>query len=151
MSHISRSADMSAHPDVAEMRERYARMVEGPRAVAIDGLLLLTGLYAAISPWVVHFHASNANVAVNNLLCGITLGLLGLGLATAPARLHRLAWVSAAIGIWMIITPWVVSAGHSAHRGIIWNNVWIGAVAFVLGMAAQGMILMNARRSPART
>ncbi len=57
--------DITGHPDVAEMRERYARVAGSSQTVAADGLILLTGLYTAISPWVVHFHAQ-PDITVNN-------------------------------------------------------------------------------------
>jgi hypothetical protein len=139
MSDLSHSRhDIAGHPDVAEMRERYARMAGGRQAVAVDGLILLTGLYTAISPWVVHFHAQ-PDITVNNLIVGITMAVIGLGLTLADKKLLQLSWTVAAMGVWMIISPWVVTAGHSASAGIIWNNCWIGGVAFVLGPAAMAM------------
>jgi hypothetical protein len=35
--------DMTKYPDAAEMRERFARVLEGPRATAVDGLGVLIG------------------------------------------------------------------------------------------------------------
>jgi hypothetical protein len=140
--------DITGHPDVAEMRERYAKLVSGPQAVAVDGLVLLTGLYAAISPWVVHFRTTNPDLTVNNLIVGLTLAVIGLGLTLVAERMYRLSWTCAALGVWMIISPWVVTAGHSATAGLIWNNVWIGAVAFALGLAASGMVMTTRRHAP---
>ncbi len=136
-----RAPDIGSHPDAAEMRERYAQVMSGGRAVAIDGLMLLAGLYAAISPWVVHFRISNAELAVNNLIIGIALAAFGLGLTIVGARMYQLGWVCAVLGVWMIISPWVVTIGHSPTRGMIWNNVLIGAVVCVLGLAASGMAM----------
>ncbi|MFC1439709.1 SPW repeat protein [Streptacidiphilus sp. N1-10] len=141
-----RAPDITGHPDAAEMRERYAQVLEGTRAVAVDGLMLLTGLYAAISPWVVHFHGSNAELSANNLIIGIALAVFGLGLATMGERIFRLGWTCTALGVWMIISPWVVTVGHSPTRGMIWNNVLIGAIACALGLAVSGMMMLGARR-----
>ena len=128
------------------MRERYAQVLGGSRAVAIDGLMLLTGLYAAISPWVVHFHGTNPELSANNLIIGIALAAFGLGLGTVGERMYPLGWTAAVLGVWMIISPWVVTVGHSPTSGMIWNNVLIGAVACVLGLAASGMTMLGARR-----
>ncbi|WP_043262733.1 SPW repeat protein [Streptomyces sp. CT34] len=137
MSDLSHHApDITSHPDVPEMRERYARLVGGRQAVALDGLVLLTGLYAAISPWVVHFRVTSPELTVNNLIIGLVLAVIGLGMTRVPERMYQLTWTCAAIGVWLIISPWVVTAGHSATAGLIWNNVWLGAVTFVLGLAA---------------
>ncbi|WP_285585095.1 SPW repeat protein [Actinoallomurus iriomotensis] len=134
---------MAGHPDAAEMRERYARLTEGRRMEMLEGLVMLTGLYLAISPWVIHFHRGNTNT-VNNLILGIALSVIGLGLAMLPERALGLGWLLVPIGIWMIISPWVVSAGHGARAGIVANNVAIGFIATALGLAIIGM--MGTRR-----
>lgn len=141
---------MGTHPDVVEMQERYARAASRPPAIALDGLILLTGLYAAISPWVVHFSGSR-DITVSNLIVGITMGLIGLGLGYAPERMFRLGWVAAPLGIWLIISPWVVTATHGARAGIVWNNCWVGAVGCALGLAAAGFtVALSVRRPSAR-
>jgi hypothetical protein len=140
------ASDITTHPDAAEMRQRFAQVVEGNRASMLDGLVVLLGLYTAVSPWAVHFNATSPDVTVNNLVIGLTMAAFGFGLALQPERLYRLGWIAVPVGIWMIISPWVVTAGHSAPRAIIWNNICIGAVAVLLGLAMQGMT-MGALRS----
>lgn len=140
---------MADHPDVAEMRARYARIANGRPAVALDGLVLLIGLYTAISPWVVHFRTTSTDLMVNNLITGILLTVMALGLATIGERMYRLVWACVPIGVWMIISPWVVTAGHSPNAGMIWNNVWLGALTFVVGLVATGLVLTTGRRTTA--
>ncbi|MFK0294428.1 SPW repeat protein [Streptomyces sp. NPDC090442] len=148
MSDLSHHApDITSHPDVPEMRERYAKLVGGGQAVALDGLVLLTGIYAAISPWVVHFRVTSPELTVNNLIIGLVLAVIGLGITRAPERMYRLTWTCAAIGVWLIISPWVVTAGHHATAGMIWNNVVLGAVTLVLGLAAT-RLAMSAEQRP---
>jgi hypothetical protein len=148
MSETSRhTSDITTHPDAMEMRERFAQIAEGPRGSAVDGLIVLLGMYTAISPWVVHFRLGNADVTVNNLIIGLTLAILGLGMALQPARLYQLGWICVPVGVWMIISPWVVTNGHSAPSSIIWNNLWIGVAAILLGLATQGMMFGVGRRS----
>lgn len=137
------ASDITTHPDANEMRERFAKIVQGPGATALDGLIILLGLYMAVSPWVVH--STTPEVRVNNLVIGLTLAALGFGLALQPERLYRLGWIGVPVGVWMIISPWVVTVGHSAPKAIIWNNVCIGIAAVLLGMATQGMAVGAAR------
>ncbi|KUL45983.1 hypothetical protein ADL22_10645 [Streptomyces sp. NRRL F-4489] len=143
------TTDITSHPDVPEMRERYARLTSGREAAALDGFVLLTGMYTAISPWVVHFRLSSPELMVNNLVIGLVLAVIGLGLTRAPERMFQLSWTCAVAGVWLIISPWVVTAGHSATAGMIWNNVWIGAVTLVLGLAATYLALPTLRRPSA--
>ncbi|MEU8687315.1 SPW repeat protein [Streptomyces sp. NPDC048665] len=91
------------HPEIAEMRERLERTASSGRAIALEGLSLLAGVYAAISPWVVH------------------------------ERMFRLAWTIAPFGVWLLVSPWVVTATHGARAGIAWNNCRVGAVTLLLG------------------
>ncbi|GGX77318.1 SPW repeat protein [Streptomyces anandii] len=152
MSYPHRSSDvgthpemMGTHPEMAEMRERLERTASTGPAMAIEGLIVLAGLYTAISPWVVHFAILPA-ITVNNLLVGITIGLIGIGLALAPERMFRLSWTLVPLGIWLFISPWVVTLTHGARAGIVWNNCWTGAVVTVLGLAALGLTIGRAQR-----
>ncbi len=128
------AGDLSSHPDVHEMRERYARVEAGRGEVAVDGLVVLAGLYCAISPWVVHFSASRPDLLINNLVLGIAVALIGLGMSMAPERMRGMSIAAAAIGVWLIISPWVVT--RFPDHGMIWSNVVIGAVICLLGLAA---------------
>lgn len=142
--------DISRHPDVPEMQERFERLLHVREDSALDSAVLLTGLYAAISPWVVHFSTSNPDLRTNNLIVGLMIAVYGLGLTLAPERMTRLGWACAAMGVWMIISPWVVTIGHSPTHGMIWNNVVIGAVALILG-AGSSAIRMATGRAAKRT
>ncbi|EXU62407.1 membrane protein [Streptomyces sp. PRh5] len=146
MADVSRArGDITGHPDVSEMRERYARMMDARDVVFLDGPVLLAGLYFAISPWVVHFSGTSPNLMVNNLILGITIALLGLGLTTAPRRMYSLCWAMSAIGVWMIISPWVVARG--ADAGVIANNVVVGAITCLFGLIAAGMVMRKGRET----
>lgn len=124
--------DIASHPDVSEMRERYARMLGGRDVALVDGPVFLLGLYCAASPWIVHYTASQPALVAHNLIMGVAIGLLALGFSRAPERMYGLSWAMCAMGIWMIIAPWVV--GSSPDAGVIVNNIVIGALALVLGL-----------------
>ncbi|MGV9246197.1 SPW repeat protein [Streptomyces sp. NPDC003710] len=146
MSYPQHSSEMGLHPEMAEMRERLERAASG-KAIIIEGLILLAGVYAAISPWVVHFAGAEPNLTVNNLIVGLTVGLIGVGLAMVPERMLRMAWLVAPLGVWLLISPWVVTAAHGARAGVLWNNCVVGAVTLLLGMAAMGLTIGLANRA----
>lgn len=141
-------AGLEEHPDIAELRARYERASETTSAHALDGLLLLSGLYLAISPWVVGFHTLRT-LTVNNVITGLAVAMLALGYAWAYGRTHSVAWVTPLIGIWTIITPWVVS-GHVATTRTIMSNVIVGAAITLFGLAATGLGMMSRPRRRAR-
>lgn len=139
------AGDLSSHPDVSEMRERYARVMSGRGEVAVDGLVVLAGLYCAISPWTVHFSGTRTDLMINNLLLGLAVALIGAGLSMAPERMRGMSMAVAVVGAWLIISPWVVT--RFPDSGMIWNNVLTGAVICLLGLAA-AMALTRNRLAP---
>ncbi|WP_214102891.1 SPW repeat protein [Acrocarpospora catenulata] len=139
---------MRLHPDIAELRDKYELASESQPAKVVAGLTFLTGLYLAISPWVVGFQRF-PTLAVNNLIVGIAVATLALGFASAYGRTHGLVWVVPLLGIWTIIAPWVVS-GHNATAGTIWSNVVTGVITLLLGLATMFGI-GRARFGEART
>ncbi|MFH8367383.1 SPW repeat protein [Streptomyces sp. NPDC018031] len=143
MADLSRhTSDLRGHPDASEMQERYARVLGERDVVLVDGPVLLAGLYLAVSPWVVHF-SGNVDLTTHNLIVGVCIALLGLGLTLAPERMYGLSWAMCAVGAWLIVSPWVVTRFPDA--GMIWNNVIVGAVTCLLGLAAAGVVMRNSR------
>ncbi|MBF6339038.1 SPW repeat protein [Nocardia abscessus] len=131
---MSSETMMSRHPDIVELREKYERASEAPDAQAVTGLLFLTGLYLAISPWVVGFN-DLSTLTVNNLIVGIALAMLAFGFASVYGRTHGIVWAAPLIGLWTILAPWIVS-GEVDTTSTIWNNVITGGIAVLLGLGA---------------
>nr|BFE58769.1 SPW repeat protein [Dactylosporangium thailandense] len=134
-------ADLEGHPDIAELRAHYDQVSETPAARMTDGALVLAGLYLTVSPWVVGFSPFEANLSVNNFICGIAIAVLAFSFAVAYGRTHGLAWVPVVLGVWTIIAPWVIQRGY-ATGGTIASNVVIGVITVCLGLAAMrpGMV-----------
>jgi hypothetical protein len=141
-----RAPDIAEHPDMVEMRSRYARILDGGQAVAVDGLVLLTGLYLAVSPWVVGFTGSAPRLAANDLILGLAVAVIGLGLAQAPLVMYRLSWAMVGIGGWTIVAPWVTSSAYDNTRAVV-NNVITGGLTVLLGLCAAAMLMAAARRA----
>ncbi|WP_221359575.1 SPW repeat protein [Streptomyces beigongshangae] len=137
MANVSNTrGDISSHPDVPEMRDRYARMLGGRDVALVDGPVFLLGLYCAASPWILHYTTSQPALVVHNLIVGIAIGVLALGFTTAPARMYGLSWAMCAMGVWMIIAPWIV--GNRPDAGVVLNNIVIGALTLLLGLVCAG-------------
>ncbi|TLS45198.1 hypothetical protein FE633_15665 [Streptomyces montanus] len=148
MSNVSHTrGDITTHPDVSEMRERYDRVLGGRDVALVDGPVFLLGLYCAASPWILHYTTSQTPLVTHNLIMGIAIGVLALGFTTTPARMYGLSWAMSAVGVWLIISPWVV--GDSPDAGVIVNNAIIGGLAVVLGLicAAASAKSKGARRT----
>ncbi|MFC5751568.1 SPW repeat protein [Actinomadura rugatobispora] len=136
----SRTAGIGAHPDLVELRSHYEMAAEQPAARALDGLIILSGLYLALSPWILGFgrFGGTGDLQVNNLITGLAVAAMAMGLAAAFGRTHGVAWTVPLIGVWTIIAPWVVS-GASPKGGTIISNVIVGALIVVLGIGAAAL------------
>jgi hypothetical protein len=145
----SQYTTMADHPDVQEMRERYERISASPPTVITDGLLLLAGLWLAISPAVVHFRVLAPNVAQNNLIVGLGIAAVGLALSMTPRSMLRLSWATALGGVWVIVSPWVIQQ-TTVGTGIVLTNVITGGVIVLLGLAGASITLAASRGWRAR-
>lgn len=125
---------MKLHPELAELRAPDQAAAQPPVARVIGGLTFLAGLYLAISPWVIGF-TQFPSLTANDLIVGIALAVLALGVGARYGRTHATTWVAPVIGVWTIIAALVVS-GPVAPTAAIWSNAVTGAVAVLLGLSA---------------
>ncbi|GGX97738.1 hypothetical protein GCM10010510_48960 [Streptomyces anandii JCM 4720] len=142
MADVAMHTRIEEHPDLLAMRAHAAEVSAKPALQAVEGLTLLTGLYLAISPWVVGFNGNP--LAISNLVTGIALAVLGLGFGSAYERTFGMGWAAAGIGAWAIIAPWAVQHA-SATTGTIVSNTITGAIAFLLGLVTRAMAARSRR------
>ncbi|WP_327290547.1 SPW repeat protein [Streptomyces sp. NBC_01198] len=134
------------HPDLMALRGRYAEASAKPISGIVEGLCLLTGLYLAISPWVVNF-AGFTNLRISNLITGIALAVLAMGFGSVLERTVGLGWCAIAIGVWTILAPWAIAGPNAAFTHTIVNNAVVGGVAIALGLATMGLGFMGKSRA----
>jgi len=122
------------HPDLMALRARYERVAESMSAHVTFGLALLTGLYVAASPSIVGFTDTRSLVWCD-FIAGIAVAFLAYGFATALDRAHGMTWTLPVLGVWVIVSPWVLP-GVALTAGMIWSNVVAGAFLTFLGLNA---------------
>lgn len=127
-------ASIERHPDLLDLRASYERAAHSVTAQVTFGLTLLAGVYAAASPWIIGF-ASNAGLAVSDLIVGLAVSLLAIGLGSALDRSHGLAWTVPLLGAWLIAAPWAVN-DTVVSAGAAWSNLVVGASITLLGLGA---------------
>lgn len=143
-----RPTGLERHPDLAELRQTYDRVGSTAPAQIIDGLTFLSGLYLALSPWIVGFQRFSG-LAISNLIIGLAVAALALACASAFSRTYGVSWLLPLLGVWTIISPWVARGGAAPGipgrtttaltAGPIWNNVVTGLLILVLGAASLAM------------
>ncbi len=143
MADVSHRGDLAGHPDITEMQNRYDRMLGGRDVALVDGPVFLVGLACATSPWIVHFSGNQPALATHNLIMGIAIAVLAIGFTVMPERMYGLSGAMCAMGVWMIIAPWIV--GSSPDAGVIWTNIIVGGLTFLLGLACVAASMRSGR------
>ncbi|MFF8607007.1 SPW repeat protein [Streptomyces sp. NPDC015346] len=126
------------------MRDRYSRMLQTRGVAAVEELVILAGIYAAISAWVVHFSTARPELALSNLVTGIALAVLGLCMSMAPERSQDLNLVVLLLGAWLIVSSWIVPTAD-AGTGPIVSNVITGACVCLFAIVAGGLLMTKRR------
>ena len=93
---------------------------------AIDIVNLIAGVVLAISPWVLGF--AGAGFAWNAWIVGVVVALVAIGALVAFRQWEE--WVNLVLGIWAIVSPWVL--GFSADSGAAVTHVIVGLVVALL-------------------
>ncbi|MFC8277988.1 SPW repeat protein [Streptomyces sp. NPDC057271] len=146
MSDVShRHGDITGHPDATEMRERYSQILQTRGVAAVEELIIVAGIWAAISAYTVHFAGLHPDLALSNLIVGIALAGLGLCMSMAPERTQDLNFVALLAGVWLIISPWVVA--RNADTGAIVSNVITGACVCLFALTAGGLLMSKSRKT----
>ncbi|MFD3518977.1 SPW repeat protein [Streptomyces sp. NPDC058653] len=135
--------DIGSHPDVPEMRARYARVLGGRDVALLDGPIFLGGLFIALSPWILHYTTSQPGLVVHNVIMGVAIAILALVFSATPTRTYGFSWALCFMGAWMVAAPWVV--GASPDRGVFLSNVIPGAIVAVLGLICAAAALRAGR------
>jgi|SRR5579871_3966374 uncharacterized membrane protein HdeD (DUF308 family) len=93
----------------------------------VDIVSLLLGVWLFLSPWILGF-ASETAAGWNAWLSGIVVA--GLAIAALAAFAEWVEWINLAIGIWVVVSPWLV--GFSANTTAAWVHYVVGVVVAAL-------------------
>jgi hypothetical protein len=94
-----------------------------------DTASLVLGLWLLFSPWLFGYTEA-PTVAWNAYLLGIIIA--GAGIAALVAYQKWEDWLKAALGAWLIISPWVINYG--AFQTAMWNHIVVGALVLILAI-----------------
>lgn len=125
--------DITKHPDIMALRERYDVASATRSRRSAEGLTLLAAFYLAASPWITGFHTLSA-MAVNDLIAGAALTVVTIALSESYGRMHGFTWLVPTMGAWTILAPWVM-AGHMDMTRTIWSNCLAGGSIMALGLS----------------
>lgn len=89
----------------------------------------LLGIGVLLSPWALGFEGDTAAM-VNAVVIGMALIAAAMGAILVPHAWEE--WTESALGVWLIISPWVL--GFTAHREATLAMVIMGLAAVVLSV-----------------
>jgi hypothetical protein len=96
-----------------------------------DPMSLILGLWLVISPWGLQYQSE-----INPMWNAVVVGVLVVAIALY-AMFQVMAWqewLNAALGIWLVVSPWVL--GFAGLVPAMWNAVIVGALIAVLAIWA---------------
>jgi len=97
-----------------------------------DWVTLVLGIWLFFSPWILRFHPALPGPSWNFFLLGIAMVVF----AAFALNLRTLweEWVNLALGIWMIISPWVLRfSDNSAARD---DAIVVGVIVALISIWA---------------
>ncbi|ADU99258.1 SPW repeat protein [Alicycliphilus denitrificans] len=94
-----------------------------------DPLNALLGVWLALSPWVMGFESQMVPTA-SSVVAGLALIAVSLGAVFVPRAWEE--WTQAALGVWMIASPWVL--GFSGQMDVMRVAVASGIVVLALAL-----------------
>ena len=89
-----------------------------------DWVDMVLGLWLAISPWILGFSESDPSATRNALIVGIVVAVLSGSTFLIYNVIEE--WIDVILGIWLIVSPWVLSAAGNAS--VVADFVVVGAV-----------------------
>lgn len=114
---------------------------QGVAAQAAAALGMLTGLWVALSPLflVLQHGGTNANVA--NVIAGLVAAGVGAVALASPRGFPGLQFGSLLLGVWVIISSFILDAKFTIATPMFWSNSFAGA--FLVLMALVGLAALR--------
>ncbi len=104
-----------------EQHKNHARLA--------DGVSILVGLWLIASPFVMGFSAMTGEMW-NNVIFGALIALLGLVRLYMPEQAEWMSWLNAVFGLWLILSPFVLSYPTVVD---LWDNIIAGLIVVIAG------------------
>jgi hypothetical protein len=102
------------------------KMKDWTNARYCDVANLILGAFLFVSPWIFGFGGTHA--AINANIAGIVMGVLAIAALAAFAVWEE--WLNLIVGLWTLVSPWVV--GFHAETKAMAVSVIVGIAVAVL-------------------
>ena len=105
-------------------------------AQAAAALGLLTGLWVAISPLFLTLqHGGGINAGAADVIAGLVVAGIGTFALVSRRGFAGLQFTSLVLGVWVLISSFILDAKFPIAAPMFWSNSWSGAVLMLLALA----------------
>jgi hypothetical protein len=113
----------------------------GAQVLAVLGLL--TGVWVALSPWLITLQYTGNNATIVNLVSGLAVAGVGALILASPRGFVGLQVGAALLGVWLIIAGPILSQKHPIADPMYWSNSWAGGVLIAVAAASLAHVAMR--------
>ena len=113
------------------MSENQMLKVKWRRESALDVYNLLLGGFLFVTPWLFSYSYANEGARVDVWASGAAIVVVSLATLIAFARWEE--WLTLLVGVWLIVSPWVIGFTHTRAMHF---SIGIGAVVAFLSAIA---------------
>ena len=100
-----------------------------------SGLNIIVGIWTVVSMFALGY-AAYSGAVWNNILSGALLMILGAAHFSHPVRSSSLSWVNFFVGIWLIVSAFLL--GPRLFPAFFWNQIIVGFSAGILSLLSLG-------------
>ena len=101
--------------------------VRKSESTAIDVGNAILGAILFITPWLFGF-SNESRPAWNAWICGAVVALVALAAVIQFQEWEE--WLNGAIGLWVLISPWIL--GFATNASALWSHVVLGVLVAAL-------------------
>ena len=105
-------------------------------AQAAAALGILTGLWVAVSPLFVTLQHGGTNAATADVIAGLAAVGVGAFALASPRGYPGLQSASLVLGVWVLISSFILGAKFTIATPMYWSNSFSGAALVVVALAA---------------
>ena len=117
----------------------------GVAAQAAVTLGILTGLWVALSPLFITLQNGGSNANVADLIAGLAVAAFGAVALASRRGFGGLEFGSLVLGVWVIISSFILDAKFSVAAPMYWSNTWSGVVLVILALGGLATLRRAAR------
>src|ERR1700722_11121238 len=108
----------------------------GMAGQAAAALGILTGLWVALSPLFLVLQHGGTNASIANVIAGLVVAAFGTFALVSRRGFPGLQFASLVLGVWVLISSFILTAKFSLAAPMFWSNTWSGVILALLALGA---------------